>query len=118
MRIIALLSILIFTVGCSTVGRFNVPKGHDLYVYDQKVPKSQFNYYKRRPLTWGTAAGVRYMLKKDGKVVEKGTLKTQFRVVSIFWPPVALAYWPMGFSRQTYDFTEENLLVRPTKPRK
>lgn len=69
-------------------------------------------------MSWGTAGGIRYMLKKNGEVVQTGTLKSHFRVASIFWPPVALAYWPMGFSDHTYDFTQDNLLVRPANKAK
>ena len=106
--------LLTLFVSCSTTTSFKVPKDTDLYVYEQKVPKHQLDRYERRPMTWGTAGGVRYRLEKDGKVVETGTLKTKFRVVSIFWPPVALAYWPMGFVKNhTYDFTEEDIYVRP-----
>ena len=34
---------------------------------------------------------------KDGTSVKKGILSTSFRVSSIFWPPYAFIYWPMGF---------------------
>ena len=33
---------------------------------------------------------------KDGTSVKKGILSTSFRVSSIFWPPYAFIYWPMG----------------------
>lgn len=110
------LSLLVFVlVSCSTTTSFVVPKDTELYVYDQKISESNYSNYNRRPLTWGTAGGVKYRLVKDGKTVEEGTLKTKFRVVSIFWPPVALAYWPMGFASANYDFTKENPMVRPAR---
>ena len=114
MKAVVLALLLSVFVSCSTTTSFKVPEGTDLYVYEQKVPKWQHKKYERSPMTWGTAAGVRYRLEKEGKVVETGTLKTKFRVVSIFWPPVALAYWPMGFVKNhTYDFTKEDIYVRP-----
>jgi hypothetical protein len=66
---------------CATRTKFKVPKDTDLYVYNQKVNPSQYEKYERRPYSWGTAGGVKYRLEKKGKVVEKGTLKTRFRVV-------------------------------------
>ena len=114
MRPLVIALLLVIFSACSITTSFKVPEGTDLYVYEEKISKSEYDRYKRRPLTWGTAGGVRYRLEKEGKVVETGTLKTKFRVVSIFWPPVALAYWPMGFVKNhTYDFTQDNLFVRP-----
>jgi hypothetical protein len=110
-----LLSSLLLTlfVSCSTTTSFKVPEGADLYVHDMKVDKANYKNFKKKPFSWGTAAGIKYRLEKKGKVVESGTLKSKFRVVSIFWPPVAIAYWPMGFEAPEYDLTSKNRMVRP-----
>lgn len=113
MKAILFAMMLFGLVGCSTATKFKVPAGTDLYVHNEKVEAAQYENYKRRPYGWGQAAGIRYRLEKDGKVVEEGTLKSRFRPVSIFWPPVALAYWPMGFVNHTYDFTKRDDYVRP-----
>ena len=52
------------------------------------------------------AGGIPYKLEKDGKVVGEGKLQAKFRPVSIFWPPAALIYWPMGFGWGCYDLTK------------
>ena len=53
-------------------------------------------------------AGIPYSLQKDGKVVKEGKLRTKFRTVSIFWPPFAAIYWPMGFNPDiTYDLVND-----------
>ncbi|MEC9281477.1 MAG: hypothetical protein VX642_02100 [Bdellovibrionota bacterium] len=116
MKAILFTLMLMGLVGCSTTAKFNVPADTDLYVYNQKVNKAEYENYKRRPYGWGQAAGIRYRLEKDGKVLEEGTLKSRFRPVSIFWPPAALIYWPMGFvgHNHTYDFTKKDDFVRPS----
>jgi hypothetical protein len=113
MKLILSLALLMSLFSCATSTRFKVPEGTDLYVYNQKVNPSQYQRYEHRPYSWGTAGGVKYRLEKEGKVIEKGTLKTKFRVVSIFWPPAAIAYWPMGFESREYDFNEKSRMIRP-----
>jgi hypothetical protein len=56
-----------------------------------------------RPFFWTASAGVPYRVEKDGKVVDEGKLSARFRAASIFWPPFALIYWPMGFRFDRYD---------------
>ena len=61
-----------------------------------------------KPFFWTAAGGVEYRLLKDGKVLKQGRLRPKFRVVSIFWPPVALIYWPMGLNPAiTYDLVND-----------
>ncbi len=119
MKLILMVLCTSLITACSTTARFKVPEGTDLYVFNNKVEKSEYSQYKRRPFGWGQAAGIPYRLEKNGKIQESGTLKSSFRVVSIFWPPVALAYWPMGMKGDhgLYDFTEQNEYVRPAKAR-
>lgn len=113
MKILITGFLVIFLSACSTTTSFKVPEGAELYVHEMKVPKGNYHSYSRKPYSWGTAGGIKYRLVKNGKTIEKGTLKSKFRVVSIFWPPVALAYWPMGFAVPHYDLTIENMMVRP-----
>ncbi len=37
--------------------------------------------------------------------MQQGKLRARFRVASIFWPPFAIIYWPMGFGQRCYDLT-------------
>ena len=32
-------------------------------------------------------------------------MRAKFRPVSIFWPPVAILYWPIGFRLECNDLT-------------
>jgi hypothetical protein len=65
------------------------------------------------PFFWTAAGmppggGIPYSLEKDGKTIKDGRLRANFRVVSIFWPPFALIYWPMGFNPEiTYDLVND-----------
>jgi hypothetical protein len=57
-----------------------------------------------KPFFWTAAGGIRYRLEKGGATIQEGKLRARFRVVSIFWPPLALIYWPIGFRPEiTYD---------------
>jgi len=41
-------------------------------------------------------------------MIKDGKLCSKFRVVSIFWPPFALIYWPLGYhSDITYDLISD-----------
>ncbi|MGZ5602355.1 MAG: hypothetical protein ACXWFX_17320, partial [Methylobacter sp.] len=66
-----------------------------------------------KPFFWTAAGippegGIPYRLEKGGKVVKEGKLRTKFRTVSIFWPPFAAIYWPMGFNPDiTYDLVND-----------
>ena len=65
-----------------------------------------------QPFFWTAAGvpptgGVEYPLLKGDEVVQSGRLRAKFRVVSIFWPPFALIYWPMGLTPSlTYDLVQ------------
>lgn len=114
MRVLLIAMMALSAIGCSTTGHFKVPAGTDLFVAEQQVPPASYGEYKRRPFFWSKVGGIPYMLKRGDNVVETGTIGAKFRVVSIFWPPYALIYWPVGFKSEVYDFTTPNLLVRPT----
>ena len=96
-------------VGCSTTGKFIVPEGTDLVVYERPVEVSANGTASMRPFAFNAAGtppdgGIPYRLMKDGQVVQEGRLRTVFRGASIFWPPFAVFYWPMGLNPHiTYD---------------
>ncbi|HEX9397545.1 MAG TPA: hypothetical protein VF943_12505 [Burkholderiales bacterium] len=96
--------IALFGAGCSTTGQFRVPDNSILYVYDRSVEVRKDGKVRTRPFFWSAAGGIAYRLEKDGATVQEGKLDSKFRVASIFWPPFALIYWPMGFRTDvTYD---------------
>lgn len=106
---------LILVTGCTTTGTFKVPEGSKLYIHERPQPVQIADDGKvtTKPFFWTAAGvapsgGIHYRLEKDGQIIKKGHLRAEFRPVSIFWPPFALIYWPMGFNDQiTYDLVND-----------
>lgn len=115
MRNMSAFASLLFLAGCSTTGHFNVPEDSELYIYERPVPVTvkEDNTVTTKPFFWTAAgvpptSGIPYRLEKDGEVIDEGHLRTKFRPVSIFWPPFATIYWPMGFNGDiTYDLVND-----------
>ncbi|MGR9013380.1 MAG: hypothetical protein ACU83U_07030 [Gammaproteobacteria bacterium] len=109
------LVLLVMIAGCTTTGTFKVPDGTDLYIYKRPEPVDikADGKVTTKPFFWTAAgvppeSGIPYRLEKNGEVVKEGRLRTKFRPVSIFWPPAALIYWPMGFNPEiTYDLVND-----------
>lgn len=99
--------------GCTTTGKFVVPAGAQLEVYERPVTPDSNGMVTTRPFFWtaiGTppGAGIKYRVLKDGRVLKEGRLRAVFRPVSIFWPPGALIYWPVGMNPNiTYDLVRD-----------
>lgn len=103
-----LCGIALFTIGCSTSAKVRAPEGSKLYINNAPVTVDD-GWIDTRPYHWSAASGIPYRLEKDGKVLQEGTLSPKFRVASIFWPPAAILYWPIGFqSDAAYDLTKPN----------
>lgn len=105
---------LLLASGCTTQGTFRVPQGTELSIYERppiEVPSD--GVVVTKPFFWTAAgippgSGVPYALYRDGRRIESGRLRAKFRVVSIFWPPFALIYWPMGLNPDiTYDLVNK-----------
>ena len=98
--------------GCTTTGRFVVPAGTDLEIYRRPVNVGADGTVVTAPFFWTAAGippagGVEYRLVRTGRTVKEGRLRAKFRVVSIFWPPAAWIYWPMGLNPDiTYDLVK------------
>ena len=100
----------LIVAGCTTSGKFIVPPDTELYIYDRPEPVAiaADGMVATRPYWWTAAGGVPYQLRKDGVVIKQGKLRARFRAVSIFWPPLAAYYWPMGLNPSlTYDLVNE-----------
>jgi len=96
--------------GCSTTGHFVVPEGSRLYLHERPEPVQvqTDGTVSTTPFFWTAVAGIRYRLEKDGMATKEGKLPAKFRVVSIFWPPYAIIYWPIGLNPEiTYDLKKE-----------
>jgi len=113
LRFALLTTLAVSTVACSTTGRFVVPPNTQLEVYKRPVAVNSDGTVTTRPFFWTAAGvppggGIEYRLLNGQKVVKEGRLRTKFRVVSIFWPPFAAIYWPMGFNGDiTYDLVKD-----------
>ena len=104
----AIIIFLTLVTGCSTTARFKIPEGTELYLANRAQPVTigENGIVRTRPYFWSSIAGIHYRLEKDHKVVQEGHVAARFRPVSIFWPPYALIYWPVGFNRHaSYDLT-------------
>jgi hypothetical protein len=107
------LPILLALSACTTRGTFKVPPGTELEVYRRPVKVESDGSVTTQPFFWTAAGippggGIEYKLLKKGEVVKSGRLRAKFRPVSIFWPPFALIYWPMGFNPEiTYDLVND-----------
>ncbi|MCP4181363.1 MAG: hypothetical protein GY756_26680 [bacterium] len=103
--IIGFVFILVFS-GCTTSGYFKVPEKSKLYIYKRPIPViiAADGHVETKPFSWTAAGippegGIPYRLTSDsGKVISEGRLRAKFRPVSIFWPPFAFFYWPMGLN--------------------
>ena len=115
MKIIGLSLLIAFITGCTTTGNFKIEEGAKLYIYErpEAVEISSTGQVTTAPYFWTAAgvppdSGIPYRLEKDGQTTKEGKLRTKFRVVSIFWPPFALIYWPMGLNPEiTYDLIND-----------
>lgn len=115
MKKLYLAFILVLLTGCTTTGHFKVPEGSQLYIYERPEPVSikSDGEVTTKPYFWTAAGmppggGVPYRLEKGGQVLKEGRLRAKFRPVSIFWPPFALIYWPMGLNPNiTYDLVND-----------
>ena len=112
LKVVPLIAVF-FIIGCSTHGTFKIPKDTQLEVYERPVNVGPDGLVETKPFFWTAAGippggGVKYRLLKNGKVQKQGKLRAKFRVVSIFWPPFALIYWPMGLNPDiTYDLVND-----------
>ena len=114
-KVLLTVVLLMMITGCTTTGTFKVPQGSELYIYKrpQPVDIQADGKVTTKPFFWTAAGippggGIPYSLEKGGKVLKEGRLRAKFRTVSIFWPPFALIYWPMGLNPDiTYDLIND-----------
>jgi hypothetical protein len=115
MKRLSIVLILLMMSACTTTGHFKVPEGSKLYIYErpQPVDIKADGEVTTKPFFWTAAGvppsgGVPYRLEQTGQPTKEGRLRAKFRVVSIFWPPAALIYWPMGLNPEiTYDLIND-----------
>lgn len=107
--------VLSLLAGCTTTGHFKVPEGSNLFINERPKPVTiaTNGEVTTEPFCWTVAGtppvgGVPYRLEKDGQILKAGRLQTEFRVESLFFPPFAQFFWPLGFdSDVTYDLVND-----------
>lgn len=110
--ILAVFSFLVIA-GCSTSASFKLPPNTGLLIKGEKVSfetatdADGYPVLNTRPFFWDAAVDISYSLIQNDKVIKEGKLPAQFRIVSIFWPPYSIIYWPFGFKLDCYDLTKE-----------
>lgn len=100
---------------CSTTGKFVVPENAELYIYERPEPVNvaEDGTVTTKPFFWtamgvAPSGGIPYRLEKEGETIKRGKLRAVFRPASIFWPPFAVIYWPVGFNPDiTYDLVND-----------
>jgi hypothetical protein len=104
---------LLTIAGCSTSASFKLPPNTSLLIRSERVAfepapdPSGRPVLETTPFFWDAVMDIKYSLVKDDKIVKEGKLPSQFRVISIFWPPFAYIYWPFGFRLNCYDLTKD-----------
>jgi hypothetical protein len=104
--------ILLLTLsGCHTSASFLLPPNTALIINDERVPLDVKDRdgrvtLERTPFFWTSIVGIEYMLVQDDKIIKKDKLPSEFRIASIFWPPYAYIYWPVGFGFDCYDLSD------------
>lgn len=97
------LLVALLAAGCSTTAEFRLPAGTKVDIPGRPALKQEGATLTTRPFFWNAAGGIKFnLLDSSGKIVKSGKLPSAFRVASIFWPPYAIIYWPMGMKR-CYD---------------
>ncbi|VXB39234.1 conserved exported hypothetical protein [Pseudomonas sp. 8BK] len=105
LRLATFLLLALTITGCSTKAWFKLPE-HSTISVNQRTEQHPQGLVKTRPFFWNRTAGVPYRLTSaTGETLSEGKLRTRFRVVSIFWPPYSIIYWPMGFGQRCYDLS-------------
>jgi hypothetical protein len=105
--------VIIFTVlgafmsGCSTSAQFIIPDNTYLVVHGKMAKRTEQGVIvKTHPFFWTAFKGIDYQLIRKDSVVREGKMPTGFRIASLFWPPYAILYWPVGFQYSCYDLTK------------
>ena len=109
-RLLLVMIMLMVFSGCYTSASFILPPNTDLLINGERVAfnaKDEYGNLKfeTRPFFWTSIVGIEYSLVQEDKIVKKDRLPSSFRIASIFWPPYAYIYWPVGFSFDCYDLS-------------
>jgi len=110
---IFILLITAMVIGCSTTASFKLPPDTAMLIQGERISYASKDetgrpQYSRSPFFWDSFNGIEYKLVQGDKTIKQGKLESQFRIISIFWPPYAFIYWPLGFRLNCYDLSDVN----------
>lgn len=104
-KYLVVMAVSMTMMGCATSTYVKLPENSVLKVQRGNELPYKEGMVKRTPLSWSSAGGIPYKIEKNGKVIGEGRIRAKFRPVSIFWPPAAIIYWPIGFRFGCNDLT-------------
>ncbi len=104
------LVMLMVLSACQTTASFILPPNTELMINGERITFNEQDeegrhMLVRRPFFWTSIAGIQYSIIQDDKIIKKDKLPSGFRISSIFWPPYAYIYWPVGFRFKCYDLS-------------
>jgi hypothetical protein len=110
-RLLPLIILLVVFSGCHTSASFMLPPNTSLLINGERVTFESKDEdgrpkFETRPFFWTSIVGIEYAIVQEEKIVKKDRLPSSFRIASIFWPPYAYIYWPVGFNFDCYDLTD------------
>lgn len=110
-RLLPLLLMLFAFTACQTSAGFMLPPNSSLLINGERVAfnardENGYPKFETRPFFWTSIIGIEYAIVQEEKIVKKDRLPSSFRIASIFWPPYAYIYWPVGFGFDCYDLTD------------
>jgi len=104
-NLIIFFSLFIFLSGCSTTMQVTLPADSELYINGSSTPTTieEDGSITTYPYFWNSAGtppsgGISFQVKRGKQIITNGQFFSQFRPMSLLWPPLAILYWPMGFS--------------------
>lgn len=109
--ILSVLLMLLVLSGCHASASFILPPNTDLMINGERVTFESKDedgnpQFEGRPFFWTSIIGVEYSLIQNNKIIKTDRLPSSFRIASIFWPPYAYIYWPVGFRFDCYDLSD------------
>lgn len=107
----------VLLLGCSTMTRLDLPENTQLRFKGREKLYNPGDTVKCYPFSWNAMSGAKYILLRDGQIVEKNRLPVHFRVISFFWPPEGQLYWPFGFKEKYYDLRNGAYAVKNKRPK-
>lgn len=101
-KLILVICVASTLIGCTTTTKFQLPKGAQLRLNDR--PETfKTGDASMMAFFWDSMQGINYDLIKNDKVIKRGKLPAEIRIVSLF---TTFPFFPVGFKYTCYDLTK------------